>query len=217
MKPVYQVKAWPDEDWWLARVIDASEGADRSPLNALTQARSLAKVDPMARDLIATILDAAEGDFDVDFVFDLPVEVNELVLQARGAREWADAAQELWLRQSAIAARALKEKGYSLREVAALLGISHQRVDQILESRTEPKPGFDAVYWRGLVRSPAGAGLFDEAKLLVAFRNLGVHHAELADSPLEASMLKQLRIVTAELAARFQRQTEAELEKLDVS
>ena len=60
MTTTYQVSAWQEEGWWLARVVAASDGADATPLNALTQARSLAKIDPMARDLIATILDADE-------------------------------------------------------------------------------------------------------------------------------------------------------------
>jgi len=87
MKPTYQVKVWPDDDWWLARVVGASDGADATPLNALTQARSLAKLDPMARDLIATILDADEDTFDIEVVYELPEDVNEVLCQARGARE----------------------------------------------------------------------------------------------------------------------------------
>jgi hypothetical protein len=137
MKPTYQVKVWPDDDWWLARVVGASDGADGTPLNALTQARSLAKLDPMARDLIATILDADEDTFDIEVIYELPEDVNEMVCQARGAREWADAAQELWQERSTVAAKALAEKGYSLRETATLLGLSHQRVDQLLERRAE--------------------------------------------------------------------------------
>lgn len=72
MKPVYQVKAWRDNDLWLARVVGASDGADKAPVNALTQAGTLAKVDPMARDLIATILDAARDTFDITIDYDLP-------------------------------------------------------------------------------------------------------------------------------------------------
>jgi hypothetical protein len=44
----YRVKAWKDDGWWLARVTGASDGADLSPVNALTQARSLAKTEEMA-------------------------------------------------------------------------------------------------------------------------------------------------------------------------
>ena len=66
VKPTYEVRAWQDDDWWLARVVAASDNADTSPLNSLTQARSLAEVEPMARDLIATILDVDEDAFGVD-------------------------------------------------------------------------------------------------------------------------------------------------------
>lgn len=41
-------------------------------MNALTQAGALAKVDPAARDLIATILDAARDTFDISVDYDLP-------------------------------------------------------------------------------------------------------------------------------------------------
>jgi len=138
--PTYQVRIWQEGGWWLARVMAASDGADTSPLNALTQARNLAKIESMGRDLIATILDADDDSFDVRFEYLLPGESGDLVCQARGARAWLDAAQALWQERSEAAARALTEEGYSLREVATLLGLSHQRVDQILGSHSERKP-----------------------------------------------------------------------------
>src|ERR1700733_12691666 len=58
VKPRYEVRIWPEDGWWLARVMAAGDGADPSPLNALTQARSVAKIESMGRDLIATVLDA---------------------------------------------------------------------------------------------------------------------------------------------------------------
>ena len=132
VKPTYQVRIWQEDGWWLARVMAASDGADASPLNALTQARSLAKIESMGRDLIATVLDSDEDAFDVKFEHMLPGDSGDLVCQAKGARAWLEAAQDLWQERSAAAARALADEGYSLRETATLLGISHQRVDQIL-------------------------------------------------------------------------------------
>jgi hypothetical protein len=76
MKPIYQVKVWQDEDWWLARVVDASDGAEAAPLNALTQASGLKRIESMARDLIATILDTDEAMFDLDFDYVLPAGVG---------------------------------------------------------------------------------------------------------------------------------------------
>jgi hypothetical protein len=72
MKPIYQLKVWQDDGWWLARVVSASEGADTTPLNALTQARGLRRIESMARDLIATILGVDEGMFDLHFDRALP-------------------------------------------------------------------------------------------------------------------------------------------------
>lgn len=150
MKPTYQVRIWQEDSWWLARVMAAGDGADMSPLNALTQARSLARIESMGRDLIATILDTGEDAFEVTFEYLLPGESGDLVRQARGARAWLDAAQGLWQERSATAVRALAEEGYSLRETATLLGLSHQRVDQILRSASEHKHSNVVVFCEGL-------------------------------------------------------------------
>jgi hypothetical protein len=149
VKPTYQVRVWHEDGWWLARVMAANDGADASPLNALTQARNLARIESMGRDLISTILDADGEAFDVQFEYSLPGESGELVCQAKGARAWLEAAQDLWQERSATAARALADAGYSLRETAALLGLSHQRVDQILGSHPDRKQSKLVVYCEG--------------------------------------------------------------------
>jgi hypothetical protein len=76
MKPVYRVRVRQDSGWWLGRVIAASDGADPTPLNSLTQARELAGIESMARDLIATILDTSEYAFDIDVEYDVPPDVS---------------------------------------------------------------------------------------------------------------------------------------------
>lgn len=177
MKPTYEVKVWQEGDWWLARVVSASEGADPSPLNALTQARALTKIESMARDLVATILDAEESSFEVDLDYVLPDDVNDVLCQARGARAWLDAAQELWQDRSAIAVKALAEQGYSLRETATLLGLSHQRVDQLLGGKIEREPGnIWAIQVKrddtsGSFRSWARVAPLDRVDLFVVVRN----------------------------------------------
>jgi transcriptional regulator with XRE-family HTH domain len=157
MTSTYEVKVWQDGDWWLARVVGVSDRADPAPLNSLTQARTLAKIEPMARDLIATILDTEEDAFKIDFDYVLPDDLSELLCQARGARAWMDAAQNLWQERSAVAARALADKGYSLRETATLLGLSHQRIDQLLGGSVGRER---SNFWAFQLKSNAPAGSY---------------------------------------------------------
>lgn len=86
----------------------------------------------MARDLIATILDADESEFEVVVEYTLPAAVLSHVGRAKDVRALLDIVSDLWHEQSAAAALALTGEGYSLREAATLLDMSHQRVDQIL-------------------------------------------------------------------------------------
>jgi hypothetical protein len=196
----------------LAVVVDASDGADAAPLNALTQARSLPRIDPMARDLIATILDADEETFDIKVVYYLPADVSDLVNEAKGAREWADAAQELWHERSAVAAEALAERGYSLRETATLLGLSHQRVDQILGSNID-REGPNSSVSSSPDRLHADIGWPNDVQCLVVFRNFLVHDKR-SDSPdehLVAQIRGKLRALAEKAASQLQQQAEAEL------
>jgi hypothetical protein len=124
MKPTYDVRAWREDGWWLARVVGASMGADRTPINALTHARTLAKIEQTARDLVATILDTSDEAFDIELEFILPHELETVVCEAIGARTWLDAAQELWRDHSEVAVRALTAQGFSQRDTAKLLGLS---------------------------------------------------------------------------------------------
>jgi hypothetical protein len=139
MKPTYDVRAWRENDWWLARVVAASDGADMTPLDSLTHARTLTKIEQAVRDLVATILDADEETFDIEFEYVLPQEVETLVFEAIGAWTWLDAAQHLWQEHSTVAVRALAEQGFSRRETAKLLGLSDGRVHDLLRRDVDPE------------------------------------------------------------------------------
>lgn len=195
--PNYELRVWQEGDWWLARVTAASDGADPSPLNALTQARSLAKIGPMGRALVATILDAGDDAFEVDIDYALPGETGDLVSHAKSARIWLDAAQQLWQERATIAARTLAGQGYSLRDTAVLLGLSHQRVDQLLDGHADDDQTCTVVVHRP---GHANSGS-DQVELmnsrdidaLLVIRGLGSHDPEttFTASELEARLREQ--------------------------
>ena len=60
MKPTYEVRAWREHSWWLARVLGANDCADPTPIGAMAHTRALTTVEQTVRDLIATILDVDE-------------------------------------------------------------------------------------------------------------------------------------------------------------
>lgn len=167
MTPTYELRVWQEGDWWLARVVGASEGADPSPLNALTQARSLARIGDVGRDLVATILDADDDAFEMDLEYTVPGEAGDVVGQARSARVWLDAAQQLWQERATLAARTLAGQGYSLREIAVLRGLSHQRVDQLLGGYADDKQAYTLV-----VHSPAYGNSGNDQREPVAARDV---------------------------------------------
>jgi predicted RNase H-like HicB family nuclease len=74
----------------------------------------------------------------------LPKATGRTVEQARQAREQAKDADRLALEQTRRAAAALAGRGISMRDAAAILGISHQRVHQLLapeQARPRRKAG----------------------------------------------------------------------------
>jgi hypothetical protein len=127
MKPTYEVRAWREHDWWLARVVAASEGADAAPLDGVAHARTLTRIEEAARDMVATILEVPDESFELDVEYILPPEVDVLVCEAIGARTWMDAATELWHERSAVAVHALRCYGFTRNEAATLLGLATGR------------------------------------------------------------------------------------------
>jgi hypothetical protein len=206
--PSYELRVWPEGDWWLARVVGASDGADPTPVNALTQARSLAKIGDMGRDLVATILDADDGAFEVDIDYALPGPAGDLVSQAKSARTWLEAAQQLWQERATVAARTLAGQGYSLREIAVLLGLSHQRVDQLLGGHADDEQTSTVVvHFPGHANSGNDQGAPSESPnidALFVIRGLSARDPEttFSGSELEARLREQATSFLQDLASR---------------
>ena len=120
----YTVRARRSGRWW---ALDA-EGIR----GVHTQVRRIDQAEDMARDAIATLLDVAPRSFEVMVVPEVPATVQAIVDQATTARSQAAQAQDEAAQLTREAARRLVEEGLTVRDAGALLGVSHQRIAQLV-------------------------------------------------------------------------------------
>jgi predicted RNase H-like HicB family nuclease len=100
-----------------------------------TFGRTLVKARTYIREATAAWFDADVEAFDIVEDVRLPKTVKDRVARAVRERERAQAAQESALTTTRQAAEALVRTGHlSTRDAAELLGLSHQRVQQLLAS-----------------------------------------------------------------------------------
>jgi DNA-directed RNA polymerase specialized sigma24 family protein len=115
-------------DWWVVEV--AGYGT--------TQARRLDDVEPMAADLVASLADVDVSAIEVTNVI---VRLNDgldvAITEAQAAVTAAAKAQQQAGQQQRELVRQLRARNLSVREVAALLGVTPGRVSQL--TRTLPR------------------------------------------------------------------------------
>ena len=121
----YRVRAIRSGSWWAITVPELP--------GVFSQAKRLDQVETMAREAVAMMLDV-----DIDQISKIEVDIVPPACAAAligtmhdalaTAREATDAAA-LARRE---AARVLRADGLPMRDVGRLLGLSHQRVSQIL-------------------------------------------------------------------------------------
>ena len=123
----YRVEAVRSGDWWSITVPELS--------GVFSQAKRLDQVERNAREAIAMMLDIAEvdvGSLEVDVTppgtaVEVLKRLEDFVATANEATDAATAARR-------EAAQLLREEGLPIRDVGELIGVSHQRVSQILAS-----------------------------------------------------------------------------------
>jgi hypothetical protein len=112
--------------------------ADIEGLPVHTWGRSLAKVKQYALEALALHLDVPEAEVLGRITFrrpQFPAAVLEALEQADSAKTDADGAVARAAEAKAAAARALvRDAHLSMRDAAEVLGLSHQRVQQLLAS-----------------------------------------------------------------------------------
>lgn len=120
----YRANVTRDGKYWLVHVPD---------IDKYTQARNLAEVEDMARDLIALWLEVPPATIAVHADIELPAVVSQHLQWADKYREEAAEAQASAAREYRAAAAELRAAGLTVRDVGKALGVSHQRAQQLLE------------------------------------------------------------------------------------
>ena len=123
---VCEVDVTREDPYWVGSVRGLRGGA--------TETRRLDKLEAEVRDLIAGLLDIDEDTIELRFNYGpaLHREGTKAVQQAHEARSHLRAAQEAYDSVMREAARELRSESVSLRDSAALLGVSFQRVQQLI-------------------------------------------------------------------------------------
>ena len=121
----YRVEVVRSGDWWAITVPDLD--------GAFSQARRLDQAEANAREAIALMLDIDASDVgDLDVHIAPPPNVADLLDALKNSAAAATAAAEEASRLRREAARALHNQGLPMRDVGVLIGVSHQRVHQLL-------------------------------------------------------------------------------------
>ena len=123
----YRVEAVRSGDWWSITVPELS--------GVFSQAKRLDQVERSAREAIAMMLDIDEarvGSLEVDVT--PPATVVELLKRLHNFVATANEATDAAAAARREAAQLLREEGLPIRDVGELIGVSHQRVSQILAS-----------------------------------------------------------------------------------
>jgi len=122
---MYQVHAVRSGSWW-AITVPALCGV-------FSQAKRLDQVESMAREAIALMLDMDEADVgDIEVVVIPPAEAVDVLERLKASAAAATEATEAAAEARRWAARLLRDEGLPMRDVGKLIGVSHQRVSQIL-------------------------------------------------------------------------------------
>lgn len=130
----YGIQCIRSGDWWAVEVPEVP--------GVHTQARRLDQAEAMAREAIALMLDVPPDSFAVEIedlqltpaqaMADVRVELEQL---AKARRVAEDVQAEVNTLSRDVATRLVDVCGLTVRDAGRIMGLSHQRVAQLIQSR----------------------------------------------------------------------------------
>lgn len=130
----YEVNAGYDGTWWVFDVPALSSQINHQTITARGQARRAGDVAHEARGLISMWTDTPEEDITLSVSYTLPERIGQAIDHARTQDTQASQAAREAAQARRFAARSLIEQGMSKTDAATVLGISRQRVQQLLSA-----------------------------------------------------------------------------------
>lgn len=98
-----------------------------------TQAKSVAQARERIREALGLFIDNAKS-VELEDRFRLPAEIRKAVTRFMAAKAKAEAEQMKARDAARESAAALKKQSFTMRDAGEVLGLSHQRVQQLLEA-----------------------------------------------------------------------------------
>ena len=120
------------DGWWAIKVPDLP--------GVFSQARRLEQVPTMARDAVAAFLDVRPDSVDIEVRPRLADGLDALVTRAKRVREAAELMQREAVDLTRTAVISLADAGLTVRDIGRVVGLSHQRVAQILSGPADIAP-----------------------------------------------------------------------------
>lgn len=136
MSVTYDVKATRNGDWWEIEIIS---GLPTSVLG-VSQTRRLTQVEDIARSLVVDLLEVDASDVGINIFIDLPPDLKRM----QELFHDADVIEGITRAEAALArsrvAAAFLAADMTMREAGVVLGVSHQRIKQLVDRAPDHEP-----------------------------------------------------------------------------
>ena len=127
----YTARCTREGKWWVVHVPEIDHS---------TQARRLDQVPETVADLVSLFTDLDPADVTVHVTVAWPEALATLVAEVEAARADAEARAAAAADLRLALAADLTREGLSVRDIARVLGVSHQRVAQLLAQHDTTDP-----------------------------------------------------------------------------
>ena len=123
---VYEVRAQRRGGWWVIRVPEVR--------GVHSQARRLDQVEDMAKDALALALDVSEDSFDVNVIPEVAEDMRQAMARVDDLRKQLESTEHELRRSVERITLLLRKENLTLRDVGQLVGLSYQRVAQLVDA-----------------------------------------------------------------------------------